>query len=222
MRFGRRRGPAAATAAIWSMAAALGCTTPTIDGRAPDYDPTSLTGGMIYHFPLGRTLGVYVSPSSGTHDLDLAVRGAIARWVPALGYRELRLRIANDLRDADIIVVDRATTLPVDTAGCGAAWTEAAGQTIFCPSGDTARTLPLISGLSGRVKVLIAIDVAAQQDASDLLSVTVHEIGHALGIGGHSGVSSSVMSALPLTTSPSPADARTLRYVLHRRPDLTL
>jgi predicted Zn-dependent protease len=219
---GRHPGPVAAIAAVWGAAVALGCATPTIDGRAPDYDPTSLTGGTIYHFPLGQTLGVHVSPSSGGHDLDLAVREAIARWVPALGYRELRLRVVGDIGDADILVVDRATPLPVDTTACGATWTEAAGQTIFCPRGDTALTLPLVSGLPGRAKVLITIDVAGKNDASELLSVTVHEIGHALGIGGHSGVAASVMSAFPLITSPSPADARTLRYVLHRRPDLTL
>jgi predicted Zn-dependent protease len=165
---------------------------------------------------------VYAVPTTGFHDLERAVRTALVRWTPALGYRELTLRPVDDIRDADILVIDRAAPLPVDTTGCGATWTEAAGRTMFCPSGDTARTMPLISGDPGRTKVLVTIDVAARLDAEELLSVAVHELGHAIGLGGHSSRISDVMFAFPIVSAPSAADARTLRYVLHRRPDLRL
>ena len=58
--------------------------------------------------------------------------------------------------------------------------------------------------------------------AAGLAPVVLHEIGHALGIGGHSAVDTDAMYAFPVVWSPSRRDALTLRYVLHRRPDLTL
>jgi hypothetical protein len=222
MHFGRLVLRGVASSAIASTAVLLACTTPTIDGLAPAYDPTTLTGGAIYHFAPGRALGVYAVPTTGFHDLELAVRVATQRWTPALGYREVTFRSVGDIREADIVVVDRAAPLPVDTTGCGATWTEAAGRTVFCPSGDTARTMPLVPGGAGRTRVLIIIDVAARLDAEELLTVAVHEIGHAIGIGGHSQRASDVMYAFPIVSAPSRADARTLRYVLHRRPDLRL
>jgi predicted Zn-dependent protease len=142
--------------------------------------------------------------------------------MPALAYREQTLRIVDRADEADIILRDRAAALPVDTTGCGVHWTESAASTLFCASGDTARTLPQFTGLAGHTKVVITVDVAATADASQLLSVVAHEMGHALGIGGHSGSPADVMFAAPVVAAPSSADARTLRYVLHRRPDLTL
>lgn len=215
--------PAVIVVAMACFAASLGCVTPTVDGVAPAYDPTSLTGGIVYHWAPGRALAVHVVSTGAGDDLEPTMRGAIARWIPAIGYRELTLRMASRAEDADIVVRDRAAALPVDTTGCGAAgWTESAGRTLFCVAGDTARTLPLLTGPRGRTKVLITIDVAAAADASELLAVAVHEIGHALGIGGHSDIATDVMFAVPRATAPSAADARTLRYVLHRRPDLRL
>jgi predicted Zn-dependent protease len=199
------------------------CTTPTVDGTAPDFDPTALTAGAIYHWPVGRSLGVHVVSGPGEGSLDAVARSAVSRWTSALAYREHTLRIVTAAADADIIIRDRSAPIPVDTTGCGGAGgAESIGRTLFCIVGDSARTLPLTGGLAGRTKVLITIDVAATTDASELLSLTVHELGHALGIGGHSASPVDVMYLAPVVTLPSAADARTLRYVLHRRPNLTL
>ena len=203
--------------------AVLACTTPTVDGVAPDYDPTVLTGGVLYHWPVGREIAVFILPADGDTDLGLAVRTATARWGSALAYQELTFRTADRIEEADIIVRDRAVPSPVDADDCGGVHlTESPGSTVFCRTGSVAPVLPLLVGPTGRAKVLITIDVAAAANSSELFALAAHEIGHAIGIGGHSPNPSDVMFAAPTVTRPSHADARTLRYVLHRPPNLTL
>jgi Zn-dependent protease with chaperone function len=205
--------------------AASGCEMPTVDAGAPPYDPTALTAGVLYHWPLGTALAVHVVEGGTPNGQDIAsaARTAAKRWSRAMGYREMTFRIVPTREAADILILDVASPIPVDTAGCGGpGWTEAAGRTRFCPAGDTARTLAFLSGPTGQVKVVVTIDVAATANASELLSVVVHELGHALGIGGHSDDADDVMFAVPRVTAPSGRDERTLRYVLHRHPGLTL
>ena len=212
-----------ACVALLCYLAAAGCKTPTIDAGAPPYDPTSLTAGTLYHWPVGRTLEVHVVNGGESLRLEETVRAALPRWTAALAFREHTLRLVDRADRADILVRDAAAPFPVDTAGCGSIrWTESAASTFFCPAGDTARTLSLVSGPVGRAKVLITVNMAGAPDAAARLAIVVHEIGHALGIGGHSSAPADVMFAAPAITVPSAADARTLRYVLHRRPHLTL
>ena len=203
---------------------ASACATPTVDGLAPAYDPTALTGGAVYHWPVGERLSLHVVPGAGAADEELrdAVAVASAAWTGALGYREHTLRLVDDAAAADIIVRDAGTASPVDTGCGGPGWTDAAASTFFCPLGDTARTLPLLSGAAGRTKVLITISAEDAVATTGLLPIVVHEIGHALGIGGHSPVAGDAMFSAPTTSSPSLRDARTLRYLLHRRADVTL
>ena len=216
----RRPGPyAAGIVALWVAAA---CSTPSVDGVAPSYDPTALTSGVLYHWRVGTDISIHVVPHPGAHELlDAAARVSAGRWQAALGYREHTIGFVADPAAAHIVIRDARSPAPVSTACGGPGWTDAAATTFFCPLGDTARTLPMVTGSQSRVKVLITIDVEATS-ADALTPVVLHEIGHALGIGGHSPVATDAMFAVPSVITPSARDARTLRYLLHRRPDLTL
>jgi hypothetical protein len=219
-RFFRRSACAAATLIV-----VAACTTPSVDGAAPPYDPTALTGGLIYHWPLGTALAIHVvpEPAAGDDALHTSVGNAAARWAASLRYREHGLRLVDDPSAADIMVRDSRTPSPVETSACGGpGWTDAAASTFFCPAGDTARTLMLESGAPGRIKVLVTVDVASIGGDAALMAVVLHEIGHALGIGGHSPVPTDAMFPSPAVAFPSSRDAHTLRYLLHRRPGLTL
>jgi predicted Zn-dependent protease len=204
---------------------AAGCASPVVDGEGPAYDPTSLTAGQLYRWPLGRELAVFVDPAGAPASVDLSavVQRVSSAWANALGYGELSFRIASTVHDADILVRDPRSTLPVDTAGCGGpGWTDAAGSAFFCPAGDTARTFAALTGLPGQVKVIVTVDREATASALAFEALVAHEFGHALGIGGHSPNANDVMFAAPAVIGPSRNDSRTLRYVLHRHPNLIL
>jgi hypothetical protein len=215
--------PAPRIVALYLLCAAAGCEAPTVDGIGPAYDPTSLTAGTLYHWPLGTEVALFVDPGSTPSDLVAIVGRAVQGWAATFGYRELSFRISSDVYDADIIVRDPRSTLVVDTTSCaGPGWTDAAGSAFFCSAGDTARTFAVLVGAPGRVKMIVTVDRGAVTSAEAFEALVAHEIGHALGIGGHSSNANDVMFAAPTALTPSRNDSRTLRYVLHRLPDLTL
>lgn len=213
-----RRDPRArrvlVVAFIVASAGAAGCDAPTLAGEAPAYDPTALTGGRIYHWPLGATVRVHVAESRDGTALAPLVRAAADAWVATLAYRELAVRLVDDAGVADVVVA-HAAAHPVELAACGGFGIGAA-FTLLCPAADSARVLPLRSGAPSAVRVAVAIDEAQLTSPAQLAAVVTHEVGHALGVGGHSDDSADVMFADPRVARPSADDARTLRYVLHR------
>ena len=208
----------AAAVAITAMLAA--CDAPTRPGEAPAYDPSALTGGRLYHWPLGATVRVHVAEAAGAPALAPLVRAAADAWLATLQYRELAVRLVGDPADADV-VVGYVDAHPVALDACGGFGIGSA-FTLLCPEGDGARSLPLRSGATSDVEIAVAIDAGQIASASQLAAVVAHEVGHALGVGGHSGDAGDVMFADPRVAVPSARDARTLRYVLHRPAAISL
>ncbi len=196
------------------LALAAGCDAPTVPGEAPAYDPTALTGGRVYRWPLGATVRVHVAESPGRSALAPHLRRAADAWLATLAYRELDVRLVSRAAEADV-VVGHAADHPVALDACGP-FSIGAAFTLLCPDADSARTLPLRDGTASRVKIAVAIDEAQLESADRLAAVVAHELGHVLGVGGHSGDVGDVMHADPRVGSPSARDARTLRYVVHR------
>jgi len=214
------------------LAAALlsGCETPTADGDGPAYDPTRLTGGVLYRWPLGATVAIHVPDGTASAPLKRAVQQGLAAWSSAWQYAELRPVLVPSPLEADVVVQVAGDPPVVVTEDCAATMIGAAGRTILCAAGDTARTLPLTGaagepgGVPGRVKVLVLVDgrLVSEGQGEQFQAVVSHELGHMLGLGGHSDSEGDLMYPAPAVTVPTERDAATLSYVLHQPPTLLL
>jgi predicted Zn-dependent protease len=202
------------------------CDSPSATRPAAAYDPTTLTGGLLYRWPSGKTVRVYVVPSvSSRFDLGTATRQAMVVWNAVSQFGEFTLETAPTLADADLVVFDRDTPMPVRAGSCTFDARSASGYTYFCPDVTTpsrAERLQLSAGGLSAITVAIQLDRGrvASQDA--LNAVVAHEFGHALGIGAHSDDARDLMFGLPTVSAPSARDRGTLRFVLGQRAQLTL
>lgn len=215
------KGRAAAGLALLFLAA---CDAPTIVAESPAYDPSvTLTDGSrgTYHWPLGRTIAIYVDPSTSV-DLAGVVSEASVRWRAATYFREFDTRIVSEPTAADA-VVHLHDAAPVVTIPSGCSTGSAPGVTIICVTGNTVISLPFASGAPGsHIKMDVSVDRTAVGTDAEFLSLVAHELGHVFGIGGHSPDRDDLMHAAPTASQPSEGDARTLRFVLGRPSDLIL
>lgn len=203
------------------------CDSPTATRAAQAYDPTTLTGGVLYRWPSGTTVRVWVAGVSASTpvDLGLAVREAMQRWNAVPQFAEFTLVTADDINSADVVVYDRVTDAPVLPGTCAFDPRSSAGYTYFCAGSGTpaiAQTLPLAAGTASNVHVVIRVDRGRVTTQSGYNAVLAHEFGHALGIGAHSDVASDLMFGSPTAEMPSSRDIATLRAVLGATPALRL
>jgi hypothetical protein len=213
--------------------AIVACDAPTYPTEEPGYDPTSLTGGLVYRWQPGRTIVVYPDPTSAPAGFDMpaTVRSAASRWNDATRFADYRLAVTERASEADVIVRFRTAPLLVDLRGCEPSG-GGAGRTAFCTDANPAPVLPFIATGDGHVKMDVYVDPttrSAEQLApfgltpqTYFLGLVTHELGHVLGIGGHSGDEGDVMNSFPRVTEPSESDRRTVRWVWLQPADLLL
>jgi hypothetical protein len=213
----------------------VACDAPTYPVEAPAYDPTLLSGNMVYRWRSGRTIVVYPDPTSAPAGFDIGstVRDAAERWNDATRFADYRLAVTSRASDADVIVRFRSAPLMVDLRGCEPAG-GGAGRTAFCTDSNPVPVLPFLATGGGHVKVDVYVDPTgrtAEQLAPFGLTpqtyfqaLVTHELGHVLGIGGHSDFehTEDVMNSFPRVTAPSERDIRTLRWVWRQPVDLLL
>ncbi|MDQ6611522.1 MAG: hypothetical protein M3Y64_03735 [Gemmatimonadota bacterium] len=206
------------------------CDTPVSTRPEAAYNPTALTNGLYYHWPNGSVVTVWVQQAGLASSIDLtgAVTRARAAWNTVPQYDEYRMLAAASAADANIIVYDASTPIPiVPVADCAFDARGAGGYTYFCDAtmaagaaGNAAR-LPLVAG-GGRATVVIRLDRGRATSDAQYDALVAHEFGHALGIGAHSDNSADLMFGNPAVLTPSARDQATLRFDLGKVPDLRL
>lgn len=200
------------------------CDAPTVARPVAAYSPTSLTNGQLYRWPSGSTVRVWhIQPADSTRDVFRATQVALADWNSVPRLREFRLEAAASLERANILIVDRTTPLPLATpTSCPFDARGSTGYTYFCVNGNRAQRLNTTGGGATEVSVIIRLDVGAMASQAVLESVVLHEMGHALGIGGHSPEATDVMFGDPTARFLSGRDVQTLQFLLGERPQFTL
>jgi len=153
------------------------------------------------------------------HDVQLA----IAAWKNVLVYGEVGATIVHDSLDADIIVRGSAPApapAPAGTRHLAFSVNPAAcegGTDVFVSAPDHTKLWTPI-----RVYVLpkFAPDLPVTKDC--LARVTIHELGHALGLFRHSPDPEDIMYSFPDTSvhAPSDGDAATILQLYHQQSDL--
>ena len=226
----RLAGPWARGLVVAAALAAAGCDAPTVPEGTPSYDPRfrSATGALLlYHWPLGKTIDIYVDPRGAPRGLDLAaaVRPAGAMWRSHVFYREFDVRLVGDPAAADVLFrFDTAPSLVLFECPSTLALAGPAGVTAACPDESRGVFLPFLflDGTSSRAKFEVAINGDPQRMSTMgfLQAIVGHEMGHVLGIGSHSPNPLDLMASSPQVGSPGSGDAHTLRYLLHRPADL--
>ena len=199
------------------------CDAPTVPVETFAYDPR-LPGGLIYHWPIGATISVFVDPAGAPPDADLraAVLDAFAAWEGVVYYRDFQFRLVDDPADAQVIFHHRDAPFLVDVSACAYPGSGAGGITFFCPSEDGREldVLPLLSGGPGRVKMDVRLDRTRVASAEQFRALVIHEMGHVVGIGAHSPDPNDLLYFNIGPSVPSERDARTLRWVLRQPADI--
>lgn len=247
----RRAGVLPIAAVALSSALAAACESPTVPARTIAYDFVFEGFGerLIYRWPTGSTIGVYVVPGSDaatTAELEAAFDHMAAAWNDAVLFAEYRL-VRTAVEDADVVLAWANTTLPIDTDECrpvaiGAAWTTFCLDDGVTPQDVAAAdrpiegiyAYPLVEGEHNRDGVHMIVQVLDNPTTDGRVAALVtHEFGHVLGIGTHpcrldeagctrrDGAHESVMyGGLPERDTPSAADRSTIEVLYHTRPHL--
>jgi hypothetical protein len=200
----------------------MGCDAPAIPSAEAGYDPAGLTG-FLYHWGPGRSLAIHVDPSGAPAGVDLAedVRAGMRAWASVVRLGEVRWHLTDRRDEADVLVRHAVTPRPVTADDCPDDAPPATAFTFFCVDDDgRAQVLAFRDGRPGRVKMDVAIDTRFIDDADTRRAIVTHELGHVLGLGAHTSDPNDVMFAFPRRSTPSDADARSLRWLFAQRADV--
>lgn len=213
------------TLVLAACTALAACDLPVIATGDAAYDPTTLTDGLIYHWPTGADIALFVDTRNEPAEADLAraVREAVAAWNAVGRIGQVRLTITSNVKAADVIVHHPGTQLPVTTAACEPPVIFGSSYTHFCPDpADASRPVvfPFSDGTGARVKMLVSVNRGVVDSEEIFRAHVAHELGHVLGIGAHSNETTDLMFGVPRRLTPSSRDAQTLRYVLGQVPDI--
>ena len=211
--------------AVTASLARAGCAAPPVPEDSFAYDPR-LGGQLVYHWPIGATISVFVDPAGAPADVDLraAVLEAFDAWEAVVYYRDFTFRLVEDPAEAQVIFHHSDAPFLVDVSACAYPGSGAGGVTFFCPTEDGREfdVLPLLTGGPGNVKMDVRLDRTRVSSAEQFRALVIHEMGHVVGIGAHSPDPNDLLYFNIGPSAPSERDARTLRWVLRQPVDIRL
>ena len=202
----------ALTLAVVALAA---CGEPAAPTRAGGYAFDDPSTGLVFRWPGDRLPVRYFADTRG--NMGALVDRALRIWEDQFLYGEFRAVRVTDSADADVIVLWADSVPPDVPPDTGAPVFACNGLTTF--SIDSAGTA-LDQPVRAEIGINMSQTFTAAQVAACVRRVSVHELGHTLGILQHSSNPTDIMnSGVPVST-PSDQDRRTVEVLYHTPPTI--
>ncbi len=167
---------------------------------------------FIFHWPAGRLPVRFWADPRGA--MPTLVPYAIRAWEAQFLYGEFSGVVVSDSSRADVIITWAGTVPPDVPPDTGAAQ----------PACDGATTNPELFSDSSVNVLQISIDVKSSYSdgavAACVRRVTIHEMGHSLGLVRHSPYTLDIMNPTPTVNWPSAEDRRTIEVLYHTTPTI--
>ena len=193
----------------------VACSEPTAPGRTAWYG-FDFTGD-VFRWPESRVpVRYYADTRSNMRDL---VERAIGAWENQVLYGEFSGEMVNDSTVADVIVtwfdsVPPNVPPPPDN-----------GPPVFACDGVTTLQLDnagtaLAEPIHTQIRITTAQVYTAAQVAACLRRVTIHELGHTLGLLQESPAQEDIMYSTVQVSAPSARDRQTVQVLYHTAPTI--
>ena len=195
------------------VAALVACTDPTPPARSATY--AFDFNGDVFSWPTSRLPVRFFADPRGP--MRALVARALDAWERQFLYGEFQGVLVSDSADADVIV-RWADSVPADVPpDPGPPVFACDGQTVF----QVDSTGTTLSGpVHAEVGIQVGLSFTPAQISACVHRITIHEIGHSIGLLAHSPFTGDLMWASDTTALPSESDRRTVEFLYHSTPTI--